>query len=98
MGNFGGLGEPAPGVFGRALGHVDGLAGKAVKGLIAEIGGRGYRLALADQYPEAEIGGFGAFNSFGLAQALAMGQRRGLEEHRVGVGGATFSRFRDQAG
>jgi hypothetical protein len=57
-----------------------------------------YRLAFADQYPQAEIGGFRTLYSLGLAQALAMGQRRGLEQHRIGVGGATFPRFRDQAG
>ena len=78
------LGQAAVGVLGHAARHGDGARRQLVQRRGGEVGGGDHGLALADQHAQAEIPAFLALQALQRAQALGVGQRDRIEQHRVG--------------
>ena len=71
-------------IFGRRPGHGHGARHHFVKRRRCRVGRRHHALALADEDAQTQVAGFGSLDVLAFAQALADGQRGGLEGDRVG--------------
>ncbi len=97
-GDLAGIGDAAEGILRHDARHGDRPLDELAEGGGRAVVRRDDGLALAEEHAQAEIVTLGALELLGLAEALGMGDRGALDEHRVGGVGAGAPGTRDDFG